>query len=259
MNRVVLLVAASAGMLAACSRNEMDLQEKPSHDNGSTVEQVIFEVPDIRSLGEDGETRAELSQVGDGNLNFLWETTDTVGIYPDKGSQVYFEMAHGAGTNVANFDGGGWALKENATYASYYPFVCDMKLKREAIPVSFADQKQTGVSNYDGVRFYLAAKGTASGSGSLRFKYQTLNTFIRIKAIGLPAGTYTKLSLTTEDPLFVQEGSFSIDDYAITGKTYAVDKYLYELVGEANIIVAQDTSTITLPFKRGDSVVKEAY
>lgn len=45
----------------------------------------------------------------------------------------------------------------------------------------------------------------------------------------------------------------------ITGKTYAVDKYLYELVGEANIIVAQDTSTITLPFKRGDSVVKEAY
>lgn len=221
MKHALFFMAASVAMLAACSRNEMDFQEKPSHDNGSIVEQVIFEVPDIRSLGEDGETRAALSQVGDGYLKFLWETTDTVGIYPDKGSQVYFEMAHGAGTNVANFDGGGWALKENSTYTSYYPFVCDMKLKRDAIPVSFTDQKQTGVSNYEGARFYLAAEGTSSGSGSLRFEYKTLNTFIRIKAIGLPAGTYTKLSLTTEEPLFVQEGSLSIDDFSITGKTYS--------------------------------------
>ena len=75
MNRVVLLVAASAGMLAACSRiNEMDLQEKPILDNESLVKQVIFEVPEIRFMGEDGETKASLSQSGDNDFLFLWET-----------------------------------------------------------------------------------------------------------------------------------------------------------------------------------------
>ena len=219
---VLSLMAASAGILAACSRiNEMDFQEETSLDGGNLVEQVIFEAPEIRFLGEDGETRASLSQEGDDDFLFLWEATDTVGIYPNKGSQVYFEMNHGVGTSVASFDGGGWALKEKSTYSCYYPFVCDMKLKRDAIPVSFADQKQTGVSNYDGMRFYLASKGTSSESGSLRFIFNTLNSIIRIKAIGLPAGTYTKLSLTTEEPLFVQEGSLSIDDLTITGKTYS--------------------------------------
>lgn len=172
-------------------------------------------------MGEDGETRASLSQKGEEKVQFAWEATDTVGIYPDKGAQVYFEMDRGVGTNTAHFDGGGWALKENSIYSCYYPFVCDMKLKRDAIPVSFVNQKQTGLSNYKGVRFYLASKGTSSESGALQFKFEMLNTILRVKAIGLPAGTYTKLSLTTEDPSFVQEGIYSIDDRIITGKTYS--------------------------------------
>lgn len=208
-------------MLAACSRNEMDFQEKAVLNDGNLVEQVIFEAPDIHYMGEDGETRASLTQTGDNSIRFAWEATDTVGIFPKKGSQVFFEMADGVGTNIASFDGGGWALRENADYSCYYPFVCDMKLNREAIPVSFADQKQAGVSDYEGVRYVLASKGKASGSGSLRFTFSMLNTIIRIKAIGLPAGTYTKLSLTTDEPLFVQEGSFSLEDMKITGKTYS--------------------------------------
>ena len=218
---VVSLIAASAAMLAACSHNEIDFQEEVSHDKGDLVERVIFEAPDIHYMGEDGETRASLSQKGEEKVQFAWEATDTVGIYPDKGAQVYFEMDRGVGTNTAHFDGGGWALKENSIYSCYYPFVCDMKLKRDAIPVSFVNQKQTGLSNYKGVRFYLASKGTSSESGALQFKFEMLNTILRVKAIGLPAGTYTKLSLTTEDPSFVQEGIYSIDDRIITGKTYS--------------------------------------
>ena len=177
-------------MLAACSRNEMDFQEKAVLNDGNLVEQVIFEAPDIHFLGEDGETRASLSQTGDNSIRFAWEATDTVGIFPEKGSQVFFEMATGVGTNVATFDGGGWALRENANYFCYFPFICDMKLDREAIPISFANQKQAGVSNYENVRYVLASEGKASDSGSLRFTFSMLNTIIRIKAIGLPAGTY---------------------------------------------------------------------
>ena len=222
MNRVVFLVAASAGMLAACSRiNEMDLQEKPILDNESLVKQVIFEVPEIRFIGEDGETRASLSQQGDETVHFAWEATDTVGIFPSKGSQVYFEMTDGAGDKVAKFDGGAWALRDEASYSCYFPFVCDMKLDRNAIPISFAGQKQIGVDSHDGVRYVLASEPKSPQSGNIRFQFQILNTIIRLKLIGLPAGTYTKLSLSTEEPLFVEDGTFSIDDMTITGKTYS--------------------------------------
>lgn len=212
-------MAASVGLLAACSDlKETDFFEKDAYD-GDLVESIIFEVPDIYAISDD-ETRASLSQDAEG-IHFAWEAMDTVGIFPDKGSQVYFEMADGVGSNVARFNGGGWALREDSKYACYYPFVCDMKLNRDAIPVSFAGQAQNGVSNYEGARFVLASEGTSSSTGSLTFSFQILNTFIRIRALGLPAGNYTKLTLETEEPLFVQEGTFGLGDMKITGKTYS--------------------------------------
>ena len=216
----LVLMAASVGLLVACSDlNETDFYEKTV--DGNLVEQVIFEAPVIRFLEDDIETRASLSQEGNNDIQFSWEATDTVGVYPDKGSQVFFETVDGVGTNVAHFDGGGWALRENSTYSAYYPFVCNMKLDRNAIPVSFTGQEQTGVSNYSGVRFYLASQGTSSSTGSLRFKFLMLNTVFRLKAYDLPAGSYSKLSITTDDPLFVQQGTFGLDDLTIKGKTYS--------------------------------------
>ena len=217
-----LFLAASLGMLAACSGlNELDSEKNVVPEEGELVERVIFEVPELRYLGEDGETRASLSQEGDGGIHFGWEATDTVGIYPDQGAQVYFSMADGVGSNEATFDGGGWKLRQESAYSSYIPFVGSMYLKRDAIPVSFVNQEQVGLSNYKGVRFFLASQGTSLPDGSLKFVFQYLNTIIRVKAIGLPAGTYTKLSLTTDDNLFVQEGTFGLGDMKITGKTFS--------------------------------------
>ena len=223
-----VFLAASVGILAACSQvNEFDAEQKTKLEEGKLVERVIFEVPALRFLGEDGGTRASLS-TGDDFIHFAWEESDTVGIYPNQGAQVFFSMAEGVGTNVATFDGGGWALRENSTYSCYYPFVGNMYLHRDAIPVSFdnqefspANQEQADMPSYGDIRFFLASEGTTSESGSLRFHFDILNTVIRIKACGLPAGTYTKLSLTTEDSLFVKEGSFGLEERIITGKTYS--------------------------------------
>ena len=44
----------------------------------------------------------------------------------------------------------------------------------------------------------------------------------------------------------------------ITGKTYAVDKYLYEKLGAENIIVAEPTKSIMLPYHKGDPIIVEA-
>ena len=265
MKNAIILMAASLGMLAACSGfNDIDLNNKTVPDETTLVERVIFEAPIIRSLGDDDETRASLSQEGEGSILFAWEATDTVGIYPDQGAQVFFAMENGVGTNVASFDGGGWALRQGSTYSCYYPFVGNMYLKRDTIPVSFENQEQTGVSNYEGVRFFLASEGTSSSAGALRFNFQMLNTVIRIKAIGLPAGTYTKLSLTTDEPLFVKEGTFGLGDMSITGKTYSntmeinlKDFTLTEASTEANPVLIYLTSApVDL---RGHTVIIRAF
>ena len=239
MKRAYVLLSACVGLLASCSDlNETDFIEQEACD-GKLVESVIFEVPVIYAADE---TRASLSQEGDAAIHFGWESTDTVGIFPNKGSQVYFEVADGVGTNSAHFDGGAWALRQESTYSCYYPFVCDMKLKRDAIPVSFTGQAQNGISTYGDIRFVLASKGTSSSSGSLHFTFQMLNTIIRIKAIGLPAGTYTKLTLEAEDPVFVQEGTFGLDDLKISGKTYSNTLEL-----SLNDVVLKEASTSTDP------------
>ena len=164
-----------------------------------------------------------------------------IGIYPNKGSQIYFTIEDGAGSSSATFDGGGWALKQNASYVSYYPFVADFFLSRDEIPVSFAGQKQVGIeSPFNGARYFLATEATSSENGVLRFSYKTLNTIINVNAT-LPAGTYTKASLTTEEPLFVEEGTYSLDDRVIVGS-----KFTNTLEIELEDVVLTEETTIPI-------------
>ena len=229
MKYAYVMLAVSVGMLAACSQlNEFDSDKNTALEEGELVEQIVFEVPALRSMGEDGETRASLSQEENDPIRFGWEKSDTVGIYPNQGAQVYFLMDGEEGSNVVTFNGGGWALLQNATYSCYFPFVGSIYLDRNTIPVSFdnqefslTNQEQGEIPSYKGIRFILASEGTTSSSGSLRFTFNILNTVIRVKAIGLPAGTYTKLSLSTDEQEFVQKGSFGLNDLTISGKTYS--------------------------------------
>lgn len=217
------IVAASMLTLAACSGLEQPAAEVDTIFDGNYVEKVTFKVNPI--INDDIETRAAIVPVNDG-VNFAWEATDTVGIYPDKGSQVYFEIQDGVGTSSVSFDGGGWALKRNNTYVSYYPFVGDIYLKRDKIPVSFTGQKQTGtIGPFNGTRYFLATEPTSSAEGRLTFIYNTLNTIIKVIAT-LPTGSYSSASLTiTEpnhtEPLFVENGTYSLEDGIIVGNEYS--------------------------------------
>ena len=218
MKHTYFLMAASIGLLAGCSQMEQDFADVNSLTDGDLVEKVIFDVLPIKD-GDAAATRASAVPAG-GTVSFAWEENDMIGIYPNKGSQIYFTIEDGAGSSSATFDGGGWALKQNASYVSYYPFVADFFLSRDEIPVSFAGQKQIGTSSpFHGARYFLATEPTSSENGVLRFSYKTLNTIINVNAT-LPAGTYTKVSLTTEDPLFVEEGTYSLDDRMIVGTKF---------------------------------------
>ena len=233
-----LLMAANIGLLAACSGLEQPEQSLFNTD-GDLVEKVIFEVLPIKD-GDAPATRASAVPAG-GTVSFAWEENDMIGIYPNKGSQIYFKIEDGAGSSSATFDGGGWALKQNASYVSYYPFVADFFLSRDEIPVSFVGQKQIGnTSPFVGARYFLATEPTSSENGVLWFSYKTLNTIINVNAT-LPAGTYTKASLTIEEPLFVEEGTYSLDDRVIVGS-----KFTNTLEIELEGVVLTEEATIPI-------------
>ena len=94
------------------------MEESLNLANGKTLESISITGKDFQV--ETG-TRSSVV-INNAGVNFLWEATDTVGIFPDKGSQAEFAMDEGAGMQTATFNGGGWALKAASTYAAYYPY-----------------------------------------------------------------------------------------------------------------------------------------
>ena len=201
-----LIVAAMVPLAFSCQ----DAKLPDPVDENSPIE-VLFEAPTIPVVDEPS-TKVSVIPSGT-NYSFQWEPADTVGIFPDAGSQVYFSMLTGIGTNNVIFDGGAWWLILDSQYSSYYPFVGDMYLQSDRIPVDFTGQSQSGTSTYNGANFYLASPGSTVVDGKLRFTYQMLNTLFRIDAT-LPVGTYSKMTLSLDEPLFVKEGYYDLSNPA---------------------------------------------
>ena len=204
IHSLYLIVAAIVPLAFSCQDAKL-----PDPVDENTPIEVLFEAPTI-PLVDEPSTKVAVTPSG-ANYSFQWEPADTVGIFPDAGSQVYFSMVSGVGTNNVVFDGGAWWLLLESQYSSYYPFVGDMYLDAERIPVDFTGQVQTGTSTYNGANFYLAAPEAAVVGNRLRFTYQMLNTLIRIDAT-LPVGTYTKMTLSLNEPLFGKEGYYDLSN-----------------------------------------------
>lgn len=200
MKRIICFFVGTVFFLSSCSVNEFKTD--------SSFKNISFIVPSIPSfLDGEAETRSALNT---NPISFMWEATDTVGIFPNQGSQVFFSMANGVGSNFAIFDGGGWALKESSSYYSYFPLLGRFYLDPKYIPVSFEGQKQSNITSpINSCRFILAASGVSNGTGSLTFNYNILNVILNVNCT-LPAGVYTKLTLSTEGNLFTSEGYFNL-------------------------------------------------
>jgi hypothetical protein len=171
-------------------------------------QRIIFSVNGFQDFGEDGAmTRTSLKN----GTDFIWTANDTVGIYPNTGGQVYFAMTAGAGTKYASFDGGGWDFKPSAVYYSYYPFVGDIYLDRNHIPVSYLGQHQPTATDIEHISpfDFMATPASSASDGKLLFSYSHLNCLIRVTAT-LPAGTYSKMSITSPDEDFTTRGYYNL-------------------------------------------------
>ena len=139
---------------------------------------------------------------------FTWSANDTVGIFPDRGGQVYFPMVSGAGTNTAFFDGGGWALKPSSTYAAYYPFIGNIYQDKRAIPVDYSGQQQSGnasaahLGGYD----FLASRASSPSQGTVKFHFKHLGCLVEL-SFNLPHKDELKsVTLSSDKKFFVTRG-----------------------------------------------------
>ena len=90
--------------LASCAPN---LEEVTSVEELEEINKVTVTLPEINVSTESRIT----IEVGNG-INYIWETTDTLGIFPNQGYQVAFPLNVSSNSNSATFEGGGWGERK---------------------------------------------------------------------------------------------------------------------------------------------------
>ena len=214
---LVFLLGASA-LLVGCHKNVSNVTP-----DESVIHSVVFRMDPFQTLDDTPQTRTSVS-----GTSFYWAANDTVGIYPNSGSQIYFELTEGAGASSAEFDGGGWAFKPLAVYYSYYPFIGNIYLNRNRIPVEKKKKKQIGLAtNHIGPYDFMYTDPSSASDGMVNFGYHHLSCIIRPQLIGLPAGRYTKLAVTAPSAVFPEKGYY---DLMAASPAIVPTKYTNQLV-----------------------------
>lgn len=146
-------------------------------------------------------------------LKFNWVVGDTLGIFPNKGNQVEFPISSTDGSTSASFDGGGWALRNNSSYAAYYPFsVWNYHRDNETILLDYSGQVQDGngsfshLSAYD----YLASVKTTPMNSSVTFNMERQGSILYIDIVVPEAETIRELVVSCDDEIFVEKASLDI-------------------------------------------------
>jgi len=199
--------------LIACSNDAKPIleQELVSAKGDDIVKGINVKLSDFTAANAD--TRTAYTDIVDG-VKVTWTAGDTIGIFPNEGGQVEFPIQAGTESNQATFDGGGWALRSNSTYAAYYPF-CKWNVFRdnETILLDYTGQTQAanGSSEHLAKYDYQATGGVqTNSSGYLNFQFKHLGALMVFNLTVPKAGTYTSLTLTSPEKVFVTKVELDI-------------------------------------------------
>ena len=203
--------------LYSCSTDDLQTATQETVKNqGGDIKQLEATIPDFKNVYE-SKTRTTIDDSEPNNLQLVWNTNDTIGIFPEQGFQVAFPMASGAGAKSASFDGGGWGLKSTSTYSAYYPLIGQFYLDKTKIPVSLTGQTQEGngshahVGTYD----YMAAVNSIVSNDKVAFDFNHLVCILHLSITMPQAGKYTRLLLESNGNL-ITEGTLNLTDGTVT-------------------------------------------
>lgn len=224
-NIFCVIIALFFGAIA-CSVVETDRTVSVNHtDSNMMPGMMVFRADSFNIVDADIDTKTYVQPVGDyTGYNFFWSEKDTVGVFPSSGCQIPFELTSGADASYAVFSAGAWTCKPGFSYRSYFPFIDNYHLDPTEIQVSFLGQKQVGNDNSNHFRNYdyMYTTSTESVDDSFSFSFQHLICGILVWA-EVPAGHYTGITLTVDEPIFVVKGEYDLTatNPMIVGKEYS--------------------------------------
>lgn len=213
------VVALMLLTLSACNDEVETSSDAPQTNTAENQTACVLIAEDF--LWEDNGSRSSLAIDG-GAAKFSWTPGDRVGILPDAGAQVYFEIPQSAEGNEpttdeerrrATFDGGAWALKGESNYAAYYPFIKDFDLNRTKVPVDYTGQKQTETTTaHLGGYDYLGARPkTTNESGGVSFAFDHVGALVLLRFTVPEAGTQLKsVTMTADNVAFTTKGTYDL-------------------------------------------------
>ena len=204
------LLTSAILMLAACTDNEVDSVVTLPETEGDAA-QLAFTAKDF--IPADAQSRTAIT----GN-SFNWIQGDIIGILPDEGAQVYFtikELSQDAKSAI--FTGGAWGLKKANDYTAYYPFIEDIMLNREAVPVDYSEQSYKYQTNTSGdvvvcpSHDYMAAQSEKTTDGeSLNFQFSHLGALVKVSFTLPEAAAVKRFYLSSDQPVFPVKGTFDL-------------------------------------------------
>ena len=219
---------------------ENSFPESPDNISG-----IKFTASDFKYSSVNSRTNIDINVNG---AKFSWASNDTIGIFPDEGSQVYFPMESGAGTNTASFTGGGWALKSSSKYAAYYPLRGEFYLDKKNIPLSYEGQIQTGngTTGHLGAYDYMGAVATIPEDGNVNFGFKHLGALVQLNIPMDNACTLENLTLSVDKGTFVTNASLDLTSESLTvTPTKTSEEFTISL---NDFIVQENNKTATVYF-----------
>lgn len=191
MKKKILLMSALTTALLVCSSC---LKETGIDSPVIEYDNVILSVDPFNF--DDGVETKLTPSVSAGGVDYLWAQGDTVGIYPDAGSQLVFPVVD-YGSKTTSFNGGAWRLSSEHVYYAYVPFVPDIRLDKGAVPVSFRGQHQGANADAAGLRDYvfMSASGAAPVGKDLMFNFKRIGCllWISLDLADVTSGDYSHL------------------------------------------------------------------
>lgn len=151
-------------------------------------------------------------EIGNDGAVFKWAERDTIGIFPDTGYQIAFPMKSGAGSQNAEFNGGGWALNSNSHYTAYYPFQYDNRSKSDIL-FTYVGQKQEGngstahLGDFD----YMATSTETPDGNQVTFDFKHLGVLLQWKLKIPSAANLTTFSMKSNDSIFVKNAKLNLN------------------------------------------------
>jgi hypothetical protein len=208
---IYFFVAITALAFSSCVKeNFIDHEET---GEVQTVNVIGPETIDFEALAGTVQTKGTGVIYESNKLTFSLVIGDTLGIFPNKGNQVEFPISSSDGTSKASFDGGGWALRNNSSYAAYYPFsIWNYHRDNETIVLDYTGQVQDGNRNFDHLSAYdfLASDMTKPVNNSVTFDMVRQGSILFIDIVVPDPGIINSLNVSCDEAIFTEKATLDI-------------------------------------------------